>query len=353
MSEDALNTDIAVTVVCTCYNQASYIRDALEGFIAQKTSFPYEVIVHDDASTDGTSEIILEYAKRFPKLIIPVIQTENKVSQGIGIYKDYISPLVHGRYIAKCEGDDYWIDENKLQKQFDFLENNKDYTMVVHNAYVIDYAANIVYLSEKSDYDKDKTMEDIIHEGGGLLNPTASFFYRVNAKKIDCSNFNAPVGDHFMMMSLVAGSKLRWMSEPMSVYRYGAVNSFTGRVRAGNKESIERYKQRYISALKSMDEATSYLYHDSFVAREKYQETEADERILILEFAGNGKLSLIKGLSLKLKIKALAARLLPSKGYDWVRRIFFVAKKRKAQTLVYAKATKINALQVNGETTNV
>ena len=125
---------IKVSVVCLAYNHASYIRDALEGFLSQVTGFPFEVIVHDDASTDGTAGIIRDYSERFPDIIRPVFQKENQYSKGIPIARDFIFPMVRGDYVALCEGDDYWTDPLKLRKQVEALENHPDADICTHRA---------------------------------------------------------------------------------------------------------------------------------------------------------------------------------------------------------------------------
>ena len=112
-----------VSICCITYNQEAYIRDALDGFIKQKTNFQWELLIHDDASTDRTAEIIREYAKRYPDRIFPILQTENQYSQGLtNISGTFNFPRARGKYIAMCEGDDYWTDETKLQRQVDFME---------------------------------------------------------------------------------------------------------------------------------------------------------------------------------------------------------------------------------------
>ena len=110
-----------VSVFCTAYNHEAYIRDALEGFVSQQTNFPFEVLIHDDASTDGTANIIREYAQKYPNIIRPVYQTQNQYSQKVPIIKTFLGPIAQGKYIAYCEGDDYWCDPLKLQRQVDFL----------------------------------------------------------------------------------------------------------------------------------------------------------------------------------------------------------------------------------------
>jgi glycosyltransferase involved in cell wall biosynthesis len=111
-----------VSVSCATYNHENYIRDSLEGFLIQKTTFPIEILIHDDASTDGTADIIKEYEKKHPDLIFPIYQKENQYSKGLTISSTFNWPRARGKYIALCEGDDYWTDPYKLQKQVEFLE---------------------------------------------------------------------------------------------------------------------------------------------------------------------------------------------------------------------------------------
>ena len=121
-----------LSVVCITYNAAQYIRAALDGFLAQKTNFPFEVLVHDDASTDGTAEIIREYAEKRPDVIRAVFQKENQWSKGVAVSSTFLWPLVRGEYVAMCEGDDYWTDPLKLQKQVDWLDAHPDSSVCFH-----------------------------------------------------------------------------------------------------------------------------------------------------------------------------------------------------------------------------
>ncbi len=124
-------TNPLVSITCTAYNHEKFIRDTIEGFLMQKTTFPFEIIIHDDASTDNTAEIIKEYELKYPDLIKPIYQKENQLSKGISITLNYTLPRAKGKYIAMCEGDDFWTDPDKLQKQIDFLESNSDYSLCV------------------------------------------------------------------------------------------------------------------------------------------------------------------------------------------------------------------------------
>ncbi|WP_392566296.1 glycosyltransferase [Utexia brackfieldae] len=123
---------IKLSILCITYNHEKFIRDTLDGFIAQKTDFEYEVLIHDDASTDNTANIIREYQEKYPNLIKPIFQTENQFSKGESISKKFNFPRIAGEYVAMCEGDDYWIDTLKLQKQVNFLDANQDVYLCFH-----------------------------------------------------------------------------------------------------------------------------------------------------------------------------------------------------------------------------
>ncbi|MFA7160607.1 MAG: glycosyltransferase, partial [Kiritimatiellia bacterium] len=118
-----------VTVITLTYNHAPYIRQCLDSILAQETDFPFEMIVHDDASTDGTSAIVAEYAEKYPYVIVPVLQKENQYSKGKGLGR-FILPLIRGKYRASCEGDDYWHNPNKLSLQVEYLEAHPDVGLV-------------------------------------------------------------------------------------------------------------------------------------------------------------------------------------------------------------------------------
>ncbi len=127
------NTQPLVAIKCFVYNHEPYLRDCLEGFVMQQTEFPFVAIVHDDASTDKSADIIREYAANYPDIIKPIYETENQYSKSDGSLGRIMNAAVDAtgaKYIAMCEGDDYWTDPRKLQKQVDFLETHPDYSMV-------------------------------------------------------------------------------------------------------------------------------------------------------------------------------------------------------------------------------
>ena len=140
-----------VSVACITYNHEKYIEDAIEGFLVQETDFPFEILIHDDASTDNTANIVREYAEKYPNIIKPIFQKENQYSKGKKIFP-IVTHLCAGDYIAICEGDDYWTDPKKLQTQVVFLEENPDYV--------------ITYTAVKA-FDENGVIETYI---GGVLN---------------------------------------------------------------------------------------------------------------------------------------------------------------------------------------
>lgn len=130
--------NILVSISCITYNHSAYIRQCLDGMLMQQTTFNFEILIHDDCSTDGTDDIIREYASKYPKIIKPLYEEENQYQQGKPIGTAVWNlPRAKGKYIAMCEGDDYWTDPLKLQKQVDFLESHPEYSMCFHKVNIL------------------------------------------------------------------------------------------------------------------------------------------------------------------------------------------------------------------------
>lgn len=136
-SNDNKTDSVMVTVHCTVYNHELYLRQCLNGIVMQQTNFKFEVIVHDDVSTDNSVFIINEYAKKYPNIIIPIIEKENQYSKHNGSLNKIMNKYTHGKYIALCEGDDYWIDPTKLQKQYDYMEKHPECSLCGTNGLVL------------------------------------------------------------------------------------------------------------------------------------------------------------------------------------------------------------------------
>ncbi len=238
--------DIKVSISCITYNHEPYIRDCLEGFVNQKTNFRFEVLIHDDASTDKTADIIREYAAKYPDIIKTIYQSENQYSKGIGIFKTFIYPRIQGKYIALCEGDDYWCDEYKLQKQVDFLESHSDCVGCVSGTKILNYMddkkESLYYPTEKSRY---VTVGEAVENG--MVYPTASFIFRTNCLNKDkLQNLNLGFGDYTRILDLCLQGRIYAFHEIFTVYRYGVPGSWTqknlvsleGKIADRNKNEI-------------------------------------------------------------------------------------------------------------------
>lgn len=229
--------EIMVSIVCVTYNHSQYIRAALDGFLMQKTNFKYEILVHDDASTDGTTEILKEYKERYPDKINLILQTENQYSKGVKNSVKYMYPVVRGKYVALCEGDDAWIYAGKLQEQFDFLEMHSDVAMYIHNALRIDARTGEKVLQINgmdSGYISD---EEIILCTKGSV-PTASFFYRSQYIKNLPEWFDkSPVGDNPLRYLCALNGKIYYQNEAWSVRNYMHEGSWNSTM----ADDVERY----------------------------------------------------------------------------------------------------------------
>jgi glycosyltransferase involved in cell wall biosynthesis len=179
----------------------------------QKTTFSIEILIHDDASTDGTAAIIREYETKYPDIMNPIYQTENQYSKGYNIGETLLKE-VKSKYIALCDGDDYWTDPYKLQKQVDFLEANEAYSMCFHNAMVQqENREDRIFCNLKTG---DYSGFDIL---GNWAIPTASVVVRNHIIEDYSFLQNTVFGDIFLFLVLSEKGKLFCINETMSVYR--------------------------------------------------------------------------------------------------------------------------------------
>lgn len=230
--------DIAVSVYCLVYNHEKYLRDALEGFVKQKTTFKYEVFVHDDASTDGSAEIIKEYATKYPNIIKPIFQKQNQYSQKVKIVKTFIYPHISGKYIAACEGDDYWTDEYKLQYQYEVMEAHPECSICSHYARVVemDNKALVRFSPDKrynacegvmdKELQMDISMNDMFQLSSDFMRRSVYDKYTENRPEFANKML---VGDTPLLLFFAKYGSLYFIDREMSVYRRGTEGSWTKR----------------------------------------------------------------------------------------------------------------------------
>jgi glycosyltransferase involved in cell wall biosynthesis len=261
-----------VSICCITYNHGDYIRDAIEGFLMQETDFPFEIIIHDDASTDATADIIREYERKYPDIIKPIYQTENQYSKGEKVTL-FTLKAARGKYIALCEGDDYWIDPLKLQKQINEMEKRPECYISFHPAIRrwIDGSREDRLLGLHSDKIMVFSIDEVILGGGGFMHTASIVLNRLAIPRI-ISFFDtakeAPVGDYFMQILGAEHGGALYLSDVMSVYRYGVPGSWSRRVNSDPNHLASWYRS-IIICYNKMDIFTRKKYSKLFTILKK------------------------------------------------------------------------------------
>ena len=254
-----MNENIMVSIVCNTFNQEDYIADTLDSFLMQSTNFLYEILVHDDASTDSTVKIIKEYEKKYPDLIKPIYQEKNQYSQNVNIDSVFQYSRAKGKYIAYCEGDDYWTDPEKLQKQVDLLEHHSEVDICAHRAEAVD-AETKERLEMIAPADKDTlfTIEEVIRGEGGFVS-TNSLLMR---KECMCTYYKFSDEfpfDYAMQIQGALRGGMLYMDEMMSAYRKDAKGSWTVYTTENIEKKVEHIKNE-VNMLKTLNQETNYQY---------------------------------------------------------------------------------------------
>ncbi len=247
--------DPTVSACCITFNHERFIRKALDGFLMQITDFPFEVIVHDDASTDRTADIIREYEQQYPRVIRPIYQTENQYSKGTTISAKYVWPLARGKYIALCEGDDYWTDPLKLQKQVNFLESHPESPMCFHDALSLwEGKLRPPEYFCPNDLPEMVTIADVITRPWFV--PTASILARSCVlKAIPEWSRHVWCGDLLMHLWCAHHGDLGYISDVMSVYR-----RHLGGLTMTIAQDADRVFPAEIFVYREFDRETDYRY---------------------------------------------------------------------------------------------
>lgn len=255
--------DPLVSICCITYNHEKYISECLEGLLKQKSNFPLEIIIHDDASKDNTKQIVQEYINLHPTLINPIFQTENQYSKGKKPLIDFVFPRAKGKYIALCEGDDYWTDPLKLQKQVDFLETNPDYVMCYHDATIVDEKGLIIKASKLRDnLKRDFSCEELIQ---GKMILTLTLCFRNVIKDFPDELFQSFNGDKFLTSLLGGFGKGKYMADiKKAMYRQhsGAIWSKLDKITQVYNNGVTRvWLHRYYQRM-GQDKYADYFKKD-------------------------------------------------------------------------------------------
>src|SRR5690554_694039 len=240
-----LESQITVSICCVTYNHGEYIKQALDSFLAQKTRFNIEILIHDDASTDNTPQIIKKIEEKYPTIIKPIYQKENQHSKGIQISNTFNFPRARGKYIALCEGDDYWTDPYKLQKQVDFLEANPEYVLTADNAIWHDLGPD-KQRPFSTNPEKDVSIGELLRERQFA---TAAVVFRNLGNDL---LFKGVGGDTVLWCHLTKFGKLKYFPRITSVYQrheLGVVSSTAKFKWAKTMEQWNRTLQRNHPAL--------------------------------------------------------------------------------------------------------
>lgn len=292
----------AVSVICVAYNQEAYIREAIESFLMQKTSFTFEILIHDDASKDRTPDIIREYEKKYPDIVKPIYEAENQYSKKVDIIQEIMISKVRGKYIALCEGDDYWTDPLKLQRQYEVLEENQGINICAHCAECVDAETKMaLYQIKPAQEDTVFTVEQVIEGGGGFV-ATNSLFYR--------TEIEYKIPDFRKMLSMdwtcqIHGSLkggMLYLGRSMSAYRIQAKGSWTQSMSKDLKK-LQMYYNLKELVYKELDKETGYRFSKSIEKRIRM------DKLYILQVTGRYRdlkrepyIEIYRALPLKQKI---------------------------------------------------
>lgn len=234
-----------VSIRCTTYNHEPYIRDAIEGFLMQETDFPFEIIIHDDASMDGTADIIKEYEAKYPRLIKPIYQVENQHSKGGGRISKILNEKMRGQYVAVCEGDDYWTDPLKLQIQIDEMRKYPECDICFHSATMIyhDKSRPDKVFSRPRKGSGIIPLGEVIRGGGGFMATASIVLEKTVLENLpDWYYTTAPIGDLFWQ---IYGSKrggALFIDRNMAAYRAMVPGSWSERMR-DEKSNLRRIEK--------------------------------------------------------------------------------------------------------------
>ena len=253
-----MNNDPKVSVFCLVYNHEKYLKRCLEGFVNQKADFKYEIIIHDDCSSDGSQAIILDYVKKYPGLFIPILQKENQYAKGISILREHILPKIKAEYVAMCEGDDYWCDDYKLQKQYDYMKAHPECALCTHNTVIHDLSGKRPDKKFNAWTLTHELSEDEIFFGWNVH--TSSYF--IKKECLDEPEWEKKYWsrDYIKLVMAKANGTVVCLPDVMSVYNYGNLDGATMKNINSNLDDLIKKEAARIDFLMEYNEYTGYKF---------------------------------------------------------------------------------------------
>ena len=228
------HTEPLVSVCVQTYQHVNFIKDCIDGILMQKTDFPFEILLGEDDSTDGTREVCINYAEKYPdKIRLFLHHRGNNIKingMPTGRFNFMYNLLnARGKYIALCEGDDYWTDSYKLQKQVDFLDNKSDFSLCFHDMRIVD--DNCKYIRSSKSFEKESLTIDDLIEGfiKGRIVHTASCVYRNRINKFPRWFYKGAAGDYLLFILIGQHGKFGYLNETMGVYREHSAGIWSGK----------------------------------------------------------------------------------------------------------------------------
>ena len=274
------NDDIKVSIVCTTYNHDKYISRTIHSFLDQKTNFNYEIIIHDDASVDNTVNILRVFEKKHKPTIKVLYEKENQYKLGRAIIDEIMLPIAKGKYIAFCEGDDFWCDSQKLQKQFDYMEAHPECSLCAHNTLLHHLSGNAKDYKFHNWHKIHKMTEREVFMKWKIH--TSSFFFKKEFAYRERYSRKYWFGDYVRVTSAFSKGEIMVFPEIMSVYNYGVE---TGLLQSYENSQTKRIKlldrKKYLLEYNSK---TEYRFDSIITERCKQLDFEADtyeERYII------------------------------------------------------------------------
>jgi glycosyltransferase involved in cell wall biosynthesis len=287
-----------VSVCMITYNHEKYIAEAIEGVLMQDVDFEVELVIADDASTDRTGEIVQKYIDNHPKgnWIKYTIHTQN-----IGMMPNFIWSIEKavGKYMALCEGDDYWIDPHKLQNQVSFLETNPDFSICYHPIKILMTSGELVddFIAEKYFKAPESTIFDLAIFGNYIHTPSVVFR---KASLLISENFHlSPVGDYYLYVLLAQKGKIKRANIIGAVYRY-EVGGFSRLDLESRKAIRKRTLQLLVNDVESITLTFIFwlrVFHDQLYRKITIETFESSEvKGLFSFFIFTSKINVVKSV---------------------------------------------------------